>query len=85
MYFQGVGEGMPVDSAPACRDSEGTGGLPPLASHAFKTRLPCTANKACLRSKEAFFATQTRLLSADGMHGKQGYMYITVDNSLNAL
>ena len=55
------------------------------ASHIFKTRLPCTANKACLRGKEGFFATQTRLLSADGMHEKQGYVYITVDNSPNAL
>ena len=85
MCFQGIGEGMPVDSTPVCHEGEGTGGLPPPASHTFKTRLPCTANKACLRGKEAFFATQTRLLSADGMHGKQVYMYITVDNSLNAL
>lgn len=74
-----------MDSEPVCRESGGTGGLPPPASTAFKTRLPCTANKACLRGKEAFFATQTRLLSADGKHGKQWYMYITVDNSLNTL
>lgn len=74
-----------MESAPVCREGEGAEGLPPPASHAFKTRLPCTANKACLRGKGAFFATQTRLLSADGMHGKQGYVYITVDNSPNAL
>lgn len=74
-----------MDSAPVCHEGEETGGLPPPASHAFKTRLPCTANKVCLRGKGALFATQTRLLSADGMNGKQGYMYITVDNSLNTL
>ena len=74
-----------MDSAPVCRKGEGTEGLPPPASHALKTRLSCTANKACLRGKEALFATQTRLLSADGMHGKQWYVYITVDNSPNAL
>ena len=38
-----------------------------------------------MHCKEAFFTSQIRLLFADGKHGKQGYMYITVDNSLNAL